>query len=95
MEKTSLTSREKKELRGVAQRLKPGVHVGKQGLSAAVLKELELALSREELVKVRFDVGRDELRLLCDRIAGESQSECVGGVGRTASFYRPKPDVNP
>ncbi|MFP4069949.1 MAG: YhbY family RNA-binding protein, partial [Opitutales bacterium] len=32
MKPTPLTSAEKKELRGMAQRLKPHVHVGKNGL---------------------------------------------------------------
>jgi len=89
-ENPSLSSREKKELRGAAQRMKALVHIGKQGLSETVLAELDRALARDCLVKVRFDVGRGELQALCDQIAKATGSHCVGGVGRTASFYRSK-----
>ena len=47
-----LTNAEKKELRGIAQRLKPHVFVGKQGLTENVLKEIDTAFLKNGLIKM-------------------------------------------
>jgi RNA-binding protein len=86
-----MTSSEKAAHRSRAQTLKPAVHVGKEGVTPAVLKEFETALRRAELVKVRFGEGREVLRAQCGELAVAAKAECVGGVGRVASFYRAKP----
>ena len=86
-----MTSAEKAVYRARAQTLKPAVHVGKEGVTPAVIKEFEIALRRTELVKVRFGEGREVLRTQCAELALAVNAECVGGVGRVASFYRAKP----
>jgi len=86
-----MTSSEKAAYRARAQTLKPAVHVGKGGITPALLKEFETALRRAELVKVRFAEGREVLRTQCEELAAAANAECVGGVGRVASFYRAKP----
>jgi RNA-binding protein len=86
-----MTSAEKAACRSRAQTLKPAIHVGKGGITPALLKEFEIALRRAELVKVRFAEGRDVLRAQCEELAAAGKAECVGGVGRVASFYRAKP----
>jgi RNA-binding protein len=86
-----MTSSEKAAHRSRAQTLKPAVHVGKEGVTPAVIKEFETALRRAELVKVRFAEGRDVLRAQCEELAAAAKAECVGGVGRVASFFRAKP----
>jgi RNA-binding protein len=86
-----MTSSEKAAHRSRAQTLKPAIHVGKGGVTPALLKEFEIALRRAELVKVRFTEGRETLRAQCEELATAAKAECVGGVGRVASFYRAKP----
>ncbi|MEC7609244.1 MAG: YhbY family RNA-binding protein, partial [Verrucomicrobiota bacterium] len=46
-----LSSAEKKELRGIAQRLRPHLQIGKNGLSKPVLGEIEMALNKNGLIK--------------------------------------------
>ena len=43
-----LTSAEKKELRGIGQRLKTHLHIGKQGLSLTVSNEIEMNMRRRK-----------------------------------------------
>jgi len=86
-----MTSAEKAAHRSRAQTLKPAVHVGKEGVTPALIKEFDIALRRAELVKVRFAEGRDVLRAQCEELATAGKAECVGGVGRVASFFRAKP----
>ena len=87
-----LTSAEKKELRGIAQRLKPHVHIGKQGLTETVLAEIEMALTKNGLVKIRFEADRAGMKALCQSIPERTGSEYVGGVGRVGIFFRDMPE---
>ena len=94
MESQPLTSAEKKELRGIAQRLKPHIFLGKQGLSEPVLKEIEIALTKNGLIKIRFDAPRDTIQSLCQEIPTRTASEFVGSVGRIGIFFREMPEKN-
>lgn len=89
-----LTSKEKAALRNVAQRLKPAVFVGKKGITTALLEELNKALEADELVKVAFKADRDEIGALVEALESQSQSQCVGGVGKRRSFYRKSEEGN-
>lgn len=87
-----LNGSEKKELRGLAQRLKPHTQIGKHGLTEAVINEIEIALTNNGLIKIRFNVDRDGIRNLCDEIARKTDSEYVGGVGKVGVFFRDMPE---
>jgi RNA-binding protein len=88
-----LTSSQRAQLRGMAMRLKPVLSIGKQGLTETALKELELALKRDELVKVRVAAPDREVRAaLFEDIASRSGAALCGAIGGTASFYRPSPE---
>lgn len=84
----SLTSADKKYLRGRAQTLKPAVHIGKNGLTDAIFSEVDHALSKHQLVKIQFHMDRAALLEAADIVAEITGSECVGQIGKTASFYR-------
>jgi len=90
-----MTSAEKAALRSRAQNLSPAVRighsVGAQNVPLAIIKELDTALRRADLVKVRFAQGREVLQAQSAELAAATNSECVGGVGRVASFFRPHP----
>ena len=57
-----MTSKERAYLRSCAQTLDPVVSVGKEGLSDGVANALVQALDAHELVKVRFQSAKDEIR---------------------------------
>ena len=89
-----LTGAEKTKLRGAGQTLAETAWVGRDGASTAFQAELEKQLGTRELVKIRFSGGQDrhERAALCEQIAAATQSLCVGSVGHTALFWRPKPN---
>ena len=95
MQPTSLSSAEKKELRGVAQRLKPHVHVGKNGLTPTLLKETQTALNKNGLIKLRFETDKATMAQFCAEIAEKSECEHIGGIGKVAVFYRDMPEEEP
>lgn len=86
-----LTSAEKKELRGIGQRLKPHVCIGKQGLTLTVSNEIETALMKNGLIKIRFEADRETIKTYCEDIAKTRSCEDVGGVGKTRVFFREMP----
>ncbi len=88
-----LSSKEKSELRGYAQRLKPALHVGKNGLAESVVAELRKAFDKDELIKIAFKAERAEMETMCAEIETLTESQCVGGVGKKRSFYRKMPET--
>ncbi len=71
-------------LRVVAQKLKPSVHVGKDGVTSKVLEELRRQLKKNKIVKVRVLQSFDEDRkTVADRIASETHSALVDVRGST------------
>ncbi len=78
-----------KYLRSLAHALKPVVRLGQHGLSDAVIKELDGALSHHELVKVKLSESEKDARLeqltkLCESVHAIS----VQHIGHTATLYR-------
>lgn len=69
-----LTPRERSALRAAAHPLRPVVLIGDNGLTEAVLKEIDLNLSAHELIKVRAGTADREAReemlgLICDKLS--------------------------
>jgi len=85
-----LTSRERSDLRSAAHPLKPVVLIGDKGLSSAVLKEIDLALTAHGLIKVRASGEDRETRetLLAD-ICEALSCAPVHHLGKLFILYRP------
>lgn len=85
----SLNEKQRKYLRGLAHGRDPLVMIGQSGLSDAVTRELDIALTAHELVKVRARVGdRDERDLILDELATQTGSELVQRIGNVGVFFR-------
>lgn len=92
MDNIPLGSAEKKELRSLAQRLKPHIHVGKQGISKTILTEIETALTKNGLIKIRFEAERVSIEDYCKQISNKLGCNFVGGVGKVGVFFRDMPE---
>ena len=93
MENSPLSGAEKKQLRGLGQRLYPALKLGKSRLTPTFLSELQLQLRAHELVKIRFlGIERAERAMLCDQITIEGRCNFINTVGHTALFYREHAD---
>jgi len=85
----SLAEKTRRELRARGHALKPVVAIGNAGLSAAVLRELELSLEHHELMKVRIGgVDREQRRLMIETLCAQLGAELVQAVGHIALIYR-------
>jgi len=85
-----LTNAQLRQLKAQAQRLKPIIKIGKEGVSTALLAALEEVLKHNELVKVKFASFKEEKKDLAPQLAERTESHLVTRVGNTVVFYRPK-----
>jgi RNA-binding protein len=83
-----LTSRQSRHLRALAHHLDPVVRVGAAGVTDAVVAKLDRELTTHELVKVRVDGERAEVREAAARLATSTQSELAQIIGKIAVLYR-------
>ena len=81
-----LTAKQRAFLKTKGHDLEPRLQIGKNGLTDAFMKELETALARDELVKVR--VGKFVAEGSADEAATKSRAALVARLGRTILLYR-------
>jgi RNA-binding protein len=88
-----LTDAQKKHLRRIGHECKPIILAGKGGAGAALIAELDRALTDHELVKIRARVGdRDERDSILANLAQATRAELVQRIGHVALFYRANPE---
>lgn len=87
-----LTSRERSELRSAAHPLNPVVLIGDNGLTDAVLKEIDRALTSHGLIKVRAGGNdRDERETMLATICDTLSCAPVHHLGKILILFRPLP----
>jgi len=86
-----LTNTKIRELKARGQLLKPGLKVGKEGLTPQFFAALDAMLQHQELLKVKFADHKDEKKALAPQLAEQSGSHLIMRVGNVVVLYRPKP----
>ncbi len=85
----SVTVKQKRYLKGLAHPLKPVVMIGNNGLTDAVVAEIDNALNHHELIKIRVSgQERDERKKMLEDIATATRSDLVLVIGNIGGFYR-------
>jgi RNA-binding protein len=95
MQNPNLTGQQKALLRSLGQTLDVSLSVGREGVTDAVLKELERQFSARELVKVKLLAERNEREALMEALAAGSRARIAGSVGKTVLLYRTAPESHP
>ena len=89
----TLTPAQRADLRSTAHALNPVVLIGADGLTPAVLKEIDGALKAHELIKVRvFGDERDARVAIYEAICDQLGAAPVQHIGKLLVLYRPTPD---
>ena len=85
-----LTPAERKVHRAAAHHLDPVVMIGNDGLSAAVIKETELALNVHGLIKIRV-LGDDRVQreLIFQTLADQLNAAPIQHIGKLLVLWRP------
>lgn len=89
----SLTEPQRKHLKRLAHHLRPLVQTGANGLTEAVIAEMDRALGDHELVKVRLVAGdREERSAMIAEVCERLEAELVQRIGHVAILYRRHPE---
>ncbi len=89
----TITVTHRKELKARAHALNPVVMIGKSGLSANVIGEIDRALSSHELIKIKVQMDDREARnTFFEEICALTNAAPVQHVGKILIIYRPKPE---
>ncbi|MFC1898006.1 ribosome assembly RNA-binding protein YhbY [Candidatus Cloacimonadota bacterium] len=88
-----LTSKQKADLKALAQHLNAIVKIGDKGVTPAVIRSLDEALKARELVKVSVaNPDRNVRKELIAELAEASAAVIVNIIGKTALLYKSNPD---
>ncbi len=91
-----LTPRERARLKARAHALEPVVHAGQAGLTAALVAEVDRALTAHELIKVKIGgEDRKARAALADALCAQTNAARVQQVGKVFVLWRPTPEDGP
>ncbi|BDF67089.1 ribosome assembly RNA-binding protein YhbY [Oscillospiraceae bacterium] len=84
-----LTSKQRAQLRGMANSLDPVVHIGKGDLGENLIRQAEEALEARELIKCRvLETSELTAREAAEALARATRSEVVQVIGTKFILYR-------
>lgn len=90
----TLTSRQKKYLKGLGHDLTANILIGKEGITDRLVSATDLELSRHELVKVKIGTNSGlEKHATAEMLPAATGSALVQLLGKTMLLYRPNPDL--
>lgn len=78
-----MTSKQRAYLRGMANTMDPVLHIGKEGITPAVVQQAWDALEARELIKVTvqryapYETAKEALHELCEKTHAEPV-QCIG-----------------
>lgn len=92
----NLTNADIKYLKGIGHQLNPIVIIGGNGVTPAIIEEIERALFDHELIKVKIPAGsKDEREAVVNELAEATGAVTVTSIGRMCLLLKQNPDANP
>ena len=88
-----LNSKQRAQLRGMANRLETIFQVGKGGVCDNLIKQVDEALTVRELIKLRtLETSPEGARDAAEKIAAAVGADVVQVIGSRFVLYRPNPE---
>lgn len=91
---SGLSPAERQKLKGRAHKLDPVVIVGGDGVTAAVIAEIDRCLKSHELIKVRVNADRDERAAMLAEICAKTGAQAVQHIGKILVLFRENPGTS-
>ena len=80
-----------RELKAKAHNLKPVVRIGKNGLTATIIKEIDTHLKKRKLIKIKIlksALEKQDKKGILNEILDKTKAEMVQMVGFTISIHK-------
>lgn len=85
----TLNKKQIQYLKGLAHSLKPVVMLGNNGLTEAVVAEIDYSLNHHELIKIKIPTDdRETKALIIEAICRETNATKVQVIGKTLVIFR-------
>lgn len=85
----NLNKKQIQHLKGLAHSLKPIVLLGSNGLTEAVIAEIDYALGHHELIKIKIPTDDRETKgLIVEAICRETNATKIQLIGKTLIIFR-------
>ena len=89
-----LSPTRRRELKARAHALDPVVLIGGDGLTSAVVAEIERSLKSHELIKIRVSADRPGREAILEEICRRTGAQAVQHIGRVLVIFRENPDTS-
>ena len=90
-----LTSKQRAQLRGIANSAETTLHIGKSGITETVIQQLHEGLVAREIVKGKvLENAPITPREACDSLAAACKGHPVQVIGSKFVVYRPNPEID-
>ncbi|MDE6189240.1 MAG: ribosome assembly RNA-binding protein YhbY [Clostridia bacterium] len=90
-----MTSAERAKLRSAAMNIEPTTHIGKNGITDTLLKQIDEQLTARELIKVAVLRNAEyAAKEIAEDIAEQSGAQLVQVLGSKITIYRKNPQKN-
>ncbi len=83
-----MNKQQQKFLRGLSHHIHPVVIVAGKGLSETVMQEIENALNKHELVKVKLRADRAQRNDFTQHILSTTGADLVHAIGQNVTLFR-------
>lgn len=89
-----LTSKQRRQLRGLGHHIKPTVQIGRQGVTEAVVAQVDRALLDHELIKVKvLDGAMQTPDESAKMLVEQTSAVLIQRLGHVVTLYRPDPEA--
>ena len=89
-----ISSKDKQKLKGLAHSIKPSVIIGKEGASKSTINSINNVLENKELIKVKFNLFKNEKDSIAKEIEDSCNATIVGQIGNTLILLKQSPDID-
>ena len=89
-----ISSKDKQKLKGLAHSIKPSVIIGKEGASKSTINSINNILENKELIKVKFNLFKNEKDSIAKEIEDSCNATIVGQIGNILILFKQNPDID-
>jgi len=81
-----------KFLRGISHELNPVVMIADKGLTENVMTEINIALDRHELIKIKIRMDKETRTDFIEKIIQQTGAQKIHSIGQVLTIFRRNPD---
>ena len=91
-----LSNADKKRFRTIGHKLNPVVIIAQKGLTENIRKEIERALTKQEVIKIKLiTCSREDKKAMTEFICGKCGAQCIQSIGHMILLYRSSQKAEP